>query len=96
MFNKKIGINLFFLKEKKNNFSVYRKMIKTTMQRKLEALTAVMMVERSGRGWAGVVVVWLHSNATMVMGRKMKMGYGLTQLWDWNKNVIDFGGRYWY
>ena len=24
------------------------------------------------------------------MGRKINMGYGLTQLWDWNKNVIDF------
>ena len=32
----------------------------------------------------------LHNNAAMVMDRKMKMGYGLAQLWDWNENVIDF------
>ena len=69
--------------------------MKITMQRRLEALTVVMMVECSGGGSVGVVVVWLHSNATMVMSGKMKIDYGLAQLWDWNENVIDFGGRYW-
>ena len=68
---------------------------KTTMQSRIDALMAVMMIKHSSGGWAGVVVVWLHSNAAMMMDRKMKMSYGLTQLWDWNENVIDFGGRCW-
>ena len=42
------------------------------------------------------MVVWLHSSAAMVMGRKMKMSYDLAQLGNQNENVIDFGGRCWY
>ena len=49
-----------------------------------------MMVERSGGGWAGVVVARLHSSAAIVIGGKIKMSYNLAQLWNYNENVIDF------
>ena len=48
------------------------------------------MVEHSGGGWARMVAAWLHNNAAAVIGGKMKLGYGLAQLWDYNENVIDF------
>ena len=31
----------------------------------------------------------LHDNVAMVIGGEIKVGYGLAQLWDWNRNVID-------
>ena len=51
-FNKKIGINLFLLKKKKQKKqqNTHRKRIKTIIQRGLEVLAAVMMVQCSSGG----------------------------------------------
>ena len=80
-------------KAKHKKKGVNRKKIRTTMQRRVEALTVVEMVEHSNGGWVGIMVLRLHGCTVMVIGEKMKVDYGLTQLWDWNENVIDFCRR---